>query len=297
MREVPRFLSIAIAVSSLSACSAAPLAEFGALSQAGISFADQAPHLLNQALTDQINRDSAQLVVERDGPAGKAAVVDQLETRNTLFEQRAATYETIAGHARTLSAYFVEIGRLADGNDDPPIGQAIDGLATQLSSTSAALTGVSIGGTALGSVAADVAPVLVGFARRGALQRVLRAHSQTVLEAIELQRKTYERLNQIEVSAMREISQNRMTAEVLAPFAGDGPLPQDWSSIRVQLLTAEPPPTAYDEAMMTADTLATTYRALAAGQATAASIAGLVSDVQALIAAVEQQPVQRSSEQ
>lgn len=285
---VHRVLTIAVLTIGLGACGTAPLAEFGALSQAGVSFAEQTPRLLERALVDQIDRDSGQLIAERNGAAGRDAALQALEERNALFSDRAETYETIAAHAKTLGAFFVQLGRLADGSNDPAIGGAIDGIADDLSSASGRVSALQLGAESIGPLVGDIAPVLVGFARRGALRSVLQVHSETVLQAIALQRQVFVQLDGIEGDARQADARQRMETQVLAPFADAGDLPADWAQARLALLTADPPPTPYDEAVVAADSLSSTYRRLAAGQGTAASIATLIADVQTLITAIEQ---------
>ena len=285
---VRRVVTISALAIGLGACGAAPLAEFGALSQAGVSFTEQTPRLLERALADEIDRDSEELIAERDGAAGREAVLQSLEQRNAAFEDRAETYATVVAHAKTLGAFFVQLGRLADGSDDPAIGRAIDALADDLSAASGRVSGVQLQDGSISTLAGDVAPVLVGFARRGQLQSVLKDHSQTVLNAIALQRRIFVELNGIEADARRTADRQAMQTRVLAPFADDGDLPADWSRTRLALLTADAPPTPYHEAVVAADSLASNYRRLAAGQGTAAGIATLITDVQTLITAIEQ---------
>jgi hypothetical protein len=273
-------------IAGLAACGTPQPAQFEAVAQSGVKFAQSVPPLLDTALNQAISANSATLVLEHATASEDARKTALLEA-DSAYRERAKIFADVSTHARLLKAYFVTMAALADTSEDSTIGNTAESLVAEMAALSPTIGNFEIGGRSVASITGSVAPLVVADFQSQALERELRKNGDAVVSAIELQRAFLQAVASDLQAQLTAEQQDQAFESVIEPYLADGPLPSNWAQLRAAALQQSPSVATLRTAASTAENLRISFIAMAEGNTSGGLFAQLQNDADRLAALVQ----------
>ena len=264
------------AVPMLTGC-AARLNQFNTFAQAGITYVTASQSVIQAAGTASVNTDSALLIKYRP-ELSEAQRRERVTQSDTLLKQRLNVLQLISAHGRLLQAYFQVLASLSDPKAPDSVGTAAQGVYNSLAKLSPSLKNVTIGGTTVSSFIPTVTAPIVAVFKAHALNEELKARSGAIANEIALQEGAFNAI-EAELKTDAQEQQNLSETDSIAQFASTNPLPAEWASQRLTLLTTSPSVGAADAASKAAAHLRSTFTAIVENRLDSADFASLMSDI------------------
>jgi hypothetical protein len=208
---------------------------------------------------------------------------DNLEI--TLFNQtdkeakRVQLYRVFRAHAQVLRNYFQTLSSLATSDQPEALGQSAQRLVTQAAMLRQAITegDKSID---LGNTPQILASQVANTFRSKALQKVLKETAPAISTELALQEALLDNLVEQTSSDLALAFQKQDDEKINDPFiVSTKPLPADWANRRLAAARRGLDLNAVDAARKAAGTLRTAFEALVENRLDAASLGGLIQDL------------------
>jgi hypothetical protein len=287
----PAAVIVVVAALATPACTSS--APYRRLAEAGAAYAGAVGSLSTAAATLAVDGSSARLLQD-----DALANVD-LQTLRRFDEEdshRLAVLARLATHARLMRRYFSLVGDLAAGRAGRTTATALGRLAAALDTAGEALrrTGAGAG------VAAAVGPVQTGagFYGRCLARKELTARAGTLRRELATQTDVLAALEQSMRRDAELLAAVRRQWLVVDPLLAEAPVadPERWMADRRALLDAAPALDELAAAARAAASLATALETLAGGRLDLARLDEVVTDVEAIGAALDAAGLRREGQ-
>ncbi len=249
MPRITRSITIIAAVISaltLSACASNQerVGQFADFAEAGATYTQSVPPLLDASLVSAINGHSLVLVRARELNKDEAFLKDAFDKHTALTRERADVLDRIRKQAALLEEYFATLSVLASSADDGAAAKATTGLteaseklAGELGELSGKIKDAKIGDQSVSEFLGSLAsPVIVAYQRK-ALDRVLKATAEPVSRSLDAHKAALKAIREQMVNERRDSSELGLSVTILKPYLGGGNLTNDWGKRRLDLLT------------------------------------------------------------
>jgi hypothetical protein len=277
----PAAIALVLVASALAACTSA--APYRRVAAAGTAYAASVVSLSSAAGTLTIDASSARLLQDDSLADVDLATLRRFDSEDS---HRLAVVARLTAHARLMQRYFKLLGDLASANAGHSDAAALAGLAAALDGAGEALR------RDLGSsgVAAAVEPTRVAAAlcSRALARRELEARAPLLRRELATERDVLASL----AAAMRHdagiLAETRRQRLVVDPLLAAEPVadPERWIADRRALLQAGPALAELGAATRAADALGEAVDALAAGRVDLDRIEEVITDAEAVAAAL-----------
>ncbi len=284
---VAALLAVAVAGCGTSA----RFAQFQKFSQAGVTYADTVPAILDEAFELALAVDSLVLTRTRNHLTRPQRIRALSESTKAL-QERQQVFGEIRRHAVLLRTYFVALGQLAASDADSGIPQATEGLVQSMQGLSGKLKDQTINfgnniKIPIDKFVGAIATIAVRSYRSAVLTRELRRNAQVIERELAIQ----EAAIQAVAEGMRDQVQlqinDEMLRQVARPYVNDGSLPSDWNARRLAIFKRNTTIAAADAAAKAAKNLRLSFIALVENRFDLASLNLLISDLNAVVSFVE----------
>lgn len=269
------------ALLALAGCATARLNQFNTFAQAGINYVAASQTVIQDAGTAAVNTDSALLVKARpslDQSQRKARVA----TSDALLKQRLQVLQLISAHGKLLQAYFEALASLSDPKAKNSIGTAAQGAYDSLAKLSPTLKNAKMGSTSVSSfIPTATAPVVATF-KVHALNEELKARSNAIANELALQEAAFSAIA-AELKTDAQVQQNFRETDSINQFTAETPLPAEWASQRLTLLSTPPAIASADAASKAAAKLRSAFTAVVENRLDSAGFASLMSDISNMV--------------
>ncbi len=293
MRKVCRWcLAIAVVVFCTACTTTNTINRAKEFAQAGITFSDSLDPVLDQSLEAKVRANSMTLDAGRTlmlelCPAGDTQcledIQDKLET--SLQDQvekeakRVQLYRKFRAHTQVLRNYFQTLSSLATSNQPEALGQSAQRLVTQASDLRQAIT-ESDTSIDLGNAPQILVSQVANTFRSKALQRVLKETAPAISIELALQKALLDNLVEQTSSDLELAFQKQDDENINDPFVvSTEPLPPDWADRRFAAARRGLDLNAVGAARKAAGTLQIAFEALVENRLDAASLGGLIQDL------------------
>ena len=270
-------LALLLATAGLISGCAARLNQFHTFSEAGISYVSASQNVIQAASTAVVNTDSALLIKLRpdlDESQRKKRVTES----NSLLKQRIEVLQLISGHGKLLQAYFEAIAALSDPKATDTVGSAAQGVYDALAKMSPTLKNAKMGNTTVSSFIPTVTAPIVATFKAHALDKELKARSGAIVNELALQEAAFSAI-EAELKTDTQVQQNLRETDSINQFSVGVPLPADWASQRLALLSTPAAVASADAASRAAAHLRSTFTALVENRLDSAGFASLMNDI------------------
>ena len=285
MRHSLRLIAVSALCLILASC-AVRTNQFKQFSQAGVAYSNAVTVLIDESGSTAIDTDSMVLVKTRSSRA-VADRGDDILQHNKLLKDRLALLGDLKRHARLLRTYFEALGALAESDKPSQIGTAAEGVVQALGKLHPSIANAKVGELPVASFVGSVTKIAVAHFRAAALEDELKKRGQTIEGELELQQAALRALAQQMRTDLQAMIQQQESAQVVIPFAKDGPLPESWSSDRKDILQSQMSLTSVDAAADTATKLKIAFVALSEGRFQLVDVPTLVGEINEIVALVE----------
>ena len=256
------------------------------LAAAGAAYGRATDTLLRVTQETAANADSARLLSEARGLAR--------EQRRALLDKHAGVSETVADlerlrrHARLLTRYFEALGRLGEQNTGSEAAGATAEAATAANRMSEALAGSKLLTPAERDALSQTARLSVEGILRGAIGRELSARASVIDREIRIQQMLLEAVRRKLRADLESAAALGRERDVARPFLDDAVgNPRRWIALRRGYLLVPLDTDALKSASDAASKLRAAWSAFAAGRFDEAARAGLMADLETIVAYAE----------
>lgn len=197
---------------------------------------------------------------------------------DTLLKQRLQVLGLISEHGKLLQAYFQALASLSDPKATNTVGTAAQGVYDSLAKMSPTLKNAKMGTTSVSSFVPTVtAPIVATFKAR-ALNQELKARSGAIVNELALQEAAFSAIG-TELKTDTQEQQNFNETDSINQFATAAPLPPEWASQRLALLSTPAAVSSADAASKAAAQLRSAFTAVVEGRLDSAGFESLMSDI------------------
>jgi hypothetical protein len=274
------WLAVAVVIGGYG-CAAPRAAQFRQFAQAGLAYAGAVDALTREAAGAAIDADSAVLERARDGLATKEERQQTVLDHNALLEERVAILSDLARHAQILSAYFAGLDALAAGGEPgaAAAGAAAQELVRSMGLLSERIREARIGAEPVARFSGAVTRIVVGRLQSSALEHELRVRGPALERELDTQHAAMQAIAEA-LRADLEIALDQLElVEIVEPYRGEGRLARVWTRRRREILAASAASSAADVGVAAAASLKESFTALARGDLSHMSVAGLLAEV------------------
>jgi hypothetical protein len=278
-------LGLALGAAGLISGCAARLNQFNTFAQAGTTYVAASQSVIQAAGTAAVNTDSALLIKLRpdlDESQRKKRVTES----DTLLKQRLQVLELIGAHGKLLQAYFEALAALSDPKATDSVGSAAQGVYDSLAKMSPTLKNAKMGTTSVSSFIPTVTAPIVATFKAHALNEELKARSGAIVNELALQDAAFSAI-EAELKTDTQEQQNLRETDSVNQFTAGAPLPPEWASQRLVLLSTPASVASADAAAKAAAHLLSTFTALVENRLDSAGFASLTSDISNMIATAQ----------
>ena len=283
-RIEPFIAAVFALVLSLACSSTLPHAR--GLASAGAAYGKATDALLQVSQETAVDADSSRLLSEAQGLTR--------EERRALLEKHAAVSQTVADlerlrrHARLLTRYFEALGRLAQDDADAQAADATGSAAAALNRLGSELTGSTLLTAAERGLLSQTARLSTGAVRRGAIGRELSARAGAIDQEIRIQQTMLDAVRRKLRADLESSSSLGRERDVARPFIENAVAdPRGWIALRRGYLLVPADTDALKSASDAASKLRAAWNAFAAGTFNEAARAGLMADIESVVAYAE----------
>ena len=285
MAKTKRLLGTALGALLLcSACGSTSHAR--QLATAGAAYGRATDVLLRATQESAVDADSARLLSEAQGLAR--------EERRALLERHGGVSATVADlerlrrHARLLGRYFEALGRLAEHDADTEAADATGSAATALNGLGEQLTGSTLLTAGERDLLSRTARLSVEAVRRRAIDRELAARADAIDREIQIQQTLLDAVRRQLRADLESATSLGRERDVTRPFLDNAVAdPRGWIAQRRGYLLAAQDTDALKNASDAASKLRTAWKAFVAGRFDEAARAGLMADLETIVAYAE----------
>jgi hypothetical protein len=260
----------------LNGC-AARINQFNNFAQAGITYVTASQSVIQEAGITVVNTDSALLIRSRPDLNQSQRRARAAES-NTLLKQRLQVLDLISAHGSLLQAYFEALASLSDPKATNSVGTAAQGVYESLAKMSPTLKNAKMGTSSVSDFIPTVTAPIVAVFKTRALNEELNARSGAIANELALQEAAFNAIES-ELKTDAQEQQNFSDTDSINQFAASTPLPPEWASQRLALLSAPAAVSAADAASKAAAQLRTAFTALVENRLDSAGFNGLMSDI------------------
>jgi hypothetical protein len=265
------------ALLALTGCATARLNQFHTFAQAGITYVAASQTVIQDAGTAAVNTDSALLVKWRPS-LDQSQRTARVTVSDTLLKQRLEVLRLISTHGKLLQAYFEALASLSDPKAANSAGTAAQAAYDSLSKLDPALKNAKMGNTSVSSFIPTVmAPVVATF-KVHALNEELRARSNAIANELALQEAAFSAIEH-ELKTDAQEQQNLKETDSISQFAALTPLPAEWASQRLALLSTPVAVASAEAASKAAAQLRSAFVAAVENRLDSAGFTSLMSDI------------------
>jgi hypothetical protein len=262
---------------TLTGCATARLNQFNNFAQAGTTYMTASQTVIQAAGTAAINTDSTLLVKTRSS-LDQSQRTARVAASDALLKQRLQVLQLISAHGKLLQAYFEALASLSDAKAANSVGTATQGIYDSLAKMSPALKNAKMGATSVSSFMPTViAPVVATF-KVHALNEELKARSTAIANELALQEAAFSAI-ETELKTDTQEQQNFSETDSINQFAAAAPLPSDWASQRLALLSTPAAVASANAASKAATQLRSAFTAVVENRLDSAGFASLMSDI------------------
>ncbi len=263
------------------ACAAPRAEQFRQFAQAGIAYAGAVDALTREAGGAAIDADSAVLERARDGLESKEERQQTVLEHDQLLEERLAILTDLSRHAQLLAAYFSGLDALAASRQ--PAAAAAGAAAQELVQSMGVLSGrirdAQIGAEPVARFSGAVTAIIVGNLRSTELERELRARGPALERELDTQRAAMQAIAEALRDDLAITLDQQELVEIVEPYRGEARLARAWHRRRREILVASTASASADAGAAAAAALKDSFTALARGELSSWSVAGLLADV------------------
>jgi len=271
---------------ALLLCSCATTEHAGRLASAGASYGKAVDALLAATEETAADADSARLLSEARGLSK--------EERRALLEKHGTVSATISDlarlrrHGRLLTRYFEALGRLASNDADSAAADAAGDAAAALNRLGTELTGSTLVTPAERDLLSRTAALAVEGARRGAIERELKARAGLIDREIAVQQTLLDAVRRKLRADLESVTALGKERDVTRPFLDDAVSdPPGWIALRRGYLVSPPDTDALKSASDAASKLRSAWRAFAGGRLDETAVSAMMSDIETMVSYAE----------
>lgn len=279
-RRLPTYLILALILPSLG-CVATRLNRFNTFAQAGLRYTVATQTVTQGAGNATVNTDSALLLKYRPDltePQRRQRVT----TSNDLLRQRLQVLRLIGAHSKLLQAYFEALAALSDPKAPNSVGTDIQGAYDSLAKMSPPLKSAKIGSTSVSSFIPKLATPIVARFKVHALDAELKARAGAITEELALQEAALTAMEE-ELKTDAQLQQNFREVDNVNQFASAAPLPTEWTTQRLIILSTPPVIASIDAASKASTDLRKAFAALIENRFDTAEFETLMNDISNII--------------
>jgi len=271
----------------LSACTSARINQFNLFAKAGTQYVDLANLVIDESGDAAIDADSAILKNIRD-PLPEDKRAERLQLHNEQLQKRLQLLNEIKEHNLLLRSYFVQLSALAESNAPSSIGETAKATANNLVEVGNIISDGSFGGDKIGGIVEPVATIIVAQYQNAALEKELKARSDSIANELEIQRAAMKALTTSMQSNYALLIQEKERIQVIEPFVKEGnQLPAKWSERRKEVLKTNVKIESVKAAEKAADDLKKSFIALVENRFTLADLELLIQDINRIASLIE----------
>jgi hypothetical protein len=283
---------IAFAALAVGACgTTSNINRFRAFAELGQTYQSAVTKVVDQASASNIDADSQLLMFGRENMIAGGDISrlpNDIERANVSVIETNRVYSRLRRQVALLNDYFRSLGALADFDGDPAIGSSAGSVVSALRSLFPGGQEVKIGSANPVDITSGVASLVVANVRSRRLAEELRRNGGEIDRQLAVQAQLLEALAEDIRNDQEIIVQRRLLDDVIAPFAGNGALPANWSQRRRELLVqmsaaADPA----QEAAALSRRMRTAFADLVAGRLQAGDLVIYANDLSRLVAIAE----------
>jgi len=279
MRPLQRFaatLTVPLLL-ALTGCATARLNQFNTFAQAGITYVTASQTVIQNAGTAAVNTDSALLIKSRPD-LDQSQRTARVNASDKLLKQRLQVLQLVSEHGKLLQAYFEALASLSDPKATNSVGTAAQGVYDALAKMSPTLKNAKMGDTSVSSfIPTVIAPVVATF-KVHALNDELKARSSAIANELALQEAAFSAI-EAELKTDAQEQQNFNETDSISQYSSATPLPADWASQRLTLLSTPAAVASADAASKAAAQLRSAFTAVVENRLDSAGFASLMSDI------------------
>jgi len=266
---------------AITGCATARLNRFNTFSQAGVAYVTASQTVIQNAGTAAVNADSALLVRSRPN-LDQSQRTARVTASNRLLKQRLQVLQLISVHGKLLQAYFEALSSLSDAKATNSAGTAAQGVYDSLAKMSPALKNAKMGATSVSSFIPTVTAPVVATFKVHALNEELKVRSKDIADELALQEAAFSAI-EAELKTDAQEQQNFSETDSINQFATEKPLPAEWASQRLTLLSTPATVASADAASKAAAHLRSAFTALVENRLDSADLESLISDMSNLL--------------
>ncbi len=271
----------AMIVLAEGACAAPRAEQFRQFAQAGMAYAGAVDALTRDAGDAAINADSAVLERVREGLESEEERQHAVLDHDQLLKERLAILTDLSRHAQLLAAYFSGLDALAASRQPAAAaaGTAAQDLVRSMGALSSRIREARIGDEPVARFSGTVTAIVVGNLRSAALERELRTRGPALERELDMQRAAMQAIAEA-LRADLSISLNQQElVEIIEPYRGEARLARAWHRRRREILGASTASASAEAGVAAAAALKDSFTALAGGELSTWSVAGLLADI------------------
>lgn len=272
----------------LAACASqqARIDRFSEFAAAGSAFTKAVDPVLDESFAASAGTSAQVLLQARDGldAAGRLAALEQADAD---LDARLAILGDLKRHLRLLQAYFEALAALS-GSDAETSGMTgvAQGLVDALRKLDPRLADAAIGGRRLADLLGPATRFAFAARQSQVLDQELKRNASTIEREIRLQEAALQALAEAYVADRETLAAQVYRDKVALPFAADRSLASSWAGTRADLLQERIETTPVQAAADAASRLRASFVALVENRLDGARLAALLTDVNAIVAAI-----------
>lgn len=269
-------LTVPVLLALTAGCSAR-LNQFNSFAQAGITYVTASQAVIQAAGTAAVNTDSTLLMKSRPAldPSERRLRVTQSDV---LLKQRLQVLRLVSSHGKLLQAYFEALASLSDPKAANSVGTAAQGVYDSLAKMSPTLKNAKMGATSVSSFIPTVTAPVVSAFKAHALNEELKARSTAIANELALQEAAFSAI-EAELRTDAQVQQNLRETDSIDQFVATTPLPSEWASQRLALLSTPAAVASADAAAKAAAQLRSAFTAVVENRLDSAGFESLMSDI------------------